>query len=315
MLFALTVRSFGADVNILAFGDWGQTNSPAQRATAKQMATYATKNNVKFDAALTLGDNFYSKMPGGVTDARWEVEFERMYDRQALPMPFYAALGNHDYEPDKDAAQLAYAKQHPESRWKMPDRWYRVEIPADKPVVSVLVLDSNYPVQPPKRALSPEQWAAQLKWIKTELSKPRPGKWIIATAHHPVFSNGQHGDTKRIFEEWGPLFKEHKLDFFLCGHDHDLQHLEVAGWPTSFILAGGGGAKIRVMKRDDRGPFSRTLNGFFHLQLTPEMATGKFVSAAGDVVHEFTRTVAGKVKVIKTTGRDKAKGKDKGEDK
>lgn len=312
LIVSAFVPVWGAEVNLLAFGDWGQTNSPAQQATAKQMAAYA-RGGVKFDAALTLGDNFYSKMPDGVADKRWQVEFERMYDAKALAIPFYAALGNHDYEPGKVEAELAYAKQHPDGRWKMPAKWYRVEIPADKPVVSVLVLDSNYPVLPPKRAMSKDEWAAQLAWIKAELAKPRPGKWLVATAHHPVFSNGQHGDTKRIMEEWGTLFTEHKLDFFLCGHDHDLQHLEVAGWPTSFILAGGGGAKIRVMKTDQRGPFSRSLNGFFHLQLTESEARGKFIAMDGKVVHEFTRSAAGQVKVVSTTGKDKAKGKDAGE--
>ena len=201
------------------------------------------------------------------------------------------------------------AKQHPDSRWKMPAKHYRVELPADHPIVSVLVLDSN------EKNLGPAGWKDELTWLESELAKPRPGQWVIATAHHPVFSNGQHDDTKKILEDWAPLFKKHKLDFFLCGHDHDLQHLEVSGWPTSFVLAGGGGAKIRPMKRNDRGPFSRSLNGFFHLQLTPELATGKMISVKGEVVHEFTRSAAdGKVKVIKTTGRDKP-GKDKGEEK
>jgi len=41
---------------------------------------------------------------------------------------------------------------------------------------------------------------------------------------------------------WGPIFKKYKLDFYLCGHDHDLQQLTVPDWWTSFILAGGMGS-------------------------------------------------------------------------
>jgi len=62
----------------------------------------------------------------------------------------------------------------------------------------------------------------------------------------------------------------------------------------------------------DGGPFSRTLNGFLHLKLTPELATGKMISVNGETVHEFTRTPAGKVTVIHTTGRGQP-GKDSGE--
>ena len=69
------------------------------------------------------------------------------------------------------------------------------------------------------------------------------------------------------------------------------------------------------MKLDAHGPFSRSLNGFFHLQLDENEARGKFIAADGKLVHEFTRSAAGQVKVVSTTGRDKAKGKDAGEDK
>jgi 3',5'-cyclic AMP phosphodiesterase CpdA len=300
-----------AEVNLLVFGDWGQTNNPQQRATAQQMAAYSVRERVKFDAALLLGDNFYSKMPGGVNDPRWGAEFENAYDAKVLAMPFYAALGNHDYEEQKAATQLAYAKAHPDGRWKMPAKWYRVELPAERPLVSVLVLDSNGGTPPPKRGLTAEEWAAENRWLETELAKPRPGKWLVVTAHHPLYTAGQHGDGKALIERWGPLFEKHQVDFFLAGHDHDLQHLEMGKF-TTFILAGGGGAKIRPMKRDDRGPFSRSLNGFLHLHLSDAEARGKFIAADGKNVHEFTRALSGPVNVVTTTGRDKP-GKDKGE--
>jgi 3',5'-cyclic AMP phosphodiesterase CpdA len=297
-----------AEINLLSFGDWGDGNTKVQIATARQMAAYTTNANVRFDAALVLGDNFYHKMPGGVTDPRWQTEFEKMFDPVALAMPFYVALGNHDYEGKKPAAELDYAKQNPSSRWKLPAKWYRVELPAENPLVSVLVLDSN------AKPLGEAAWKEQLAWLEKELARPRSGVWTIAIAHHPVISNGQHGDDKVISEAWGKLFQKYKLDFYLCGHDHDLQHLQVQDKSTTFVLAGGGGAKVRPMKRNDRGPFSRTLNGFLHLNLTPELATGKLISVNGEVAHEFTRTPAGVVKVVRTTGRDKP-GKDSGEDK
>ena len=298
LLLALSPPAAAAEINLVAFGDWGWMNSAAERATAQRIAAYARTNHIDFDAALLLGDNFYGAMPGGVSDPRWEIEFEQMYDAKVLDMPFYAALGNHDYESGKAEAELAYAKRHPDSRWKMPARWYRVELPADKPVVSVLVLDSN-------AELLKGEWADQLAWLEVELAKPRPGSWVIASAHHPVFSNGQHGDTSELLKNWAPLFRKHKVDFFLSGHDHQLEHLEVDGWPTSFVVAGGGGAAPGIMKRDDRGPFSRTLYGFFHLQLNRDRADARFISVNGKLVHEFTRSATGEVKVVQTTGCDK----------
>lgn len=296
-LCGICLRTPAAEINLLCFGDWGYGGVTEQHATATAMADYG--KTVKFDAALLLGDNFYKKMPGGVNDPRWQAEFEKMYDPVALPMPFYVALGNHDYEQDKAEVELNYAKQNPNSRWKMPAKYYRVEIPAENPVVSVLVLDSN------EKLVGAQAWKEELAWIERELAKPRPGKWTIAVAHHPVFSNSSHGDTPEILRDWEPLFAKHKLDFYLCGHDHCLEHLQVAGHHTTYIVSGGGGAKSYAMRRDDRGPFTKSQHSFLHLALGAESANGKLVSANGQIAHEFKRELNGKVTLIKNGGVEK----------
>jgi tartrate-resistant acid phosphatase type 5 len=278
-----------AQVTLLAFGDWGDANSEAQQACARQMNAYARSNQVQFSAALLLGDNFYHKLPGGVNDPRWQVEFEQAYDPALLDMPFYAALGNHDYEGDKAEIQLAYAKAHPDGRWKMPSKWYRVNLPEENPVASVLVLDSNF------ARMRADEWADQMQWLREELQRPRDMPWLFVAAHHPLYTSGWHGDTKRLIADWKELFTKHKVDFFLCGHDHDLQHLEMPGHHTSFLLAGGGGAKVRSIRRNDRGPFALATNGFLVLRLTPELATAEFISSQGALLHNFGRTQAGQV--------------------
>lgn len=305
-VYLLCLSGFGAEVNLLIFGDWGNGGGPEQTAVAKQAAEYAKKNNIKFDAALLLGDNFYKKMDGGVKDPRWQTEFEKMFDPEVLAMPFYAALGNHDYEGEKSQMQLEYSRLHPDGRWKMPAKWYRVNLPEKDPIVTVLVLDSNY------AKLSDDEWKTETAWFEKQLQSKDNAGWTIATAHHPLFTAGQHGDTKKIIADWGPILKKGELDFFMCGHDHDLQHIEMPGWSTTFLLAGGGGAKIRPMKRNDRGPFTRSLYGFLHLKVTAETATGTFVTKDGEIPHQFTRSSTGKIEVLSTTGRDKP-GADKGE--
>jgi tartrate-resistant acid phosphatase type 5 len=34
------------------------------------------------------------------------------------------------------------------------------------------------------------------------------------------------------------------VDLYLSGRDHDLQHLEFKGHPTSFVISGRGGAEL-----------------------------------------------------------------------
>lgn len=307
LVLTLSVHGFATEVNLLIFGDWGNGGGPEQKAVAKQAGEYARTNNIKFDAALLLGDNFYKRMDGGVKDPRWQSEFEEMYDKKVLDMPFYAALGNHDYEDTKYLTQLEYSRIHPDGRWKMPAKWYRLNLPEKDPIVTVLVLDSNY------AKLTDDEWKTETAWFQQQLERKDNAGWTIATAHHPLFTSGQHGDTKKIIADWGPILKKDKLDFYMCGHDHDLQHIEMPGWPTTFLLAGGGGAKIRPMKRNDRGPFTRSLNGFLHMKITAESATGTFITLTGEIVHQFKRSADGKIEVLSTTGKDKPKKDTEGE--
>jgi len=37
-----------------------------------------------------------------------------------------------------------------------------------------------------------------------------------------------------------PLFKEHSVAAYFCGHDHDLQHLQLANVSTQLFVSGAG---------------------------------------------------------------------------
>jgi hypothetical protein len=285
------------EVNLLAMGDWGR-GSPLQKTVATSMADYVSSVNEPFAACLLAGDNFYVPL-ASTKDPNWQRVFEKMYDPKTLDFPFYATFGNHDYQNPKDVPaakneiELAYAKEHPESRWKFPALWYRVDLPnKDHPLVSVLMLNSNKPF------LTPAQWDEQLAFIDHELADRRGATWMIACAHHPLFSNGAHGDNGVLQTTWGRLFQEHHLDFYVAGHDHDLQQLQLPNLTTTFLMVGGGGATTRPMLRDSRGPFSDPHVGFTHLRLTPTLATVTYVNGLdGTILHQFTRTSDGALHV------------------
>jgi hypothetical protein len=288
------------EINLLAMGDWGN-GSDRQRRTARALADYVRSSEQKFDGIILCGDNFYVKLRG-VDDPQWRTLFEDMYDKGVLDFPFYAVLGNHDYESGKDVIELEYARKNPDSRFTMPSRWYRIDFPKDDPLVTVFMLDSC------RDLLRRELWQAQNQWLRDQLrDRDSLGKWVICAAHHPMFSNGDHGDIGALQKTWGAVMEEHGVDFYVCGHDHDLQHLQIPNWDMSFILAGGGGAGVRPMRNDRRGPFSRSAHGFAHLRVTPEKTTVKFIDQKGNVLHAFERDADGNVRVLDTTGRDAAK--------
>jgi hypothetical protein len=290
------------EVNVLAMGDWGRDSAP-QRKVAASLADYVKAEHKPFHAMLLAGDNFYVPLEGGVNDPKWRTMFEDLYDPHILNFPFYPALGNHDYQLNRYMIEIAYSKANPSSRWKFPSRWYRVELPNESaPLVSVLMLDSNQPL------LGPDAWNAELAWIKNELARPRQSKWLIVVCHHPPFTNGDHGDNGVLQNTWVPLFEQSAVDFFIAGHDHDLQHLQIDSLRESFLMVGGGGATTRPMRVDAnrRGPFSKAANGYAHLSFTPDLSTVRILAADNELLHAFTRTRDSQIKVLKSTASDVA---------
>ena len=293
---------------LLMVGDWGYEDFAAQTRVAAAMQQYVKQQKLTTDALLMLGDNWYGPLPGGVDSARWKTQFEDMYPKSVFNCPAYAILGNHDYQKmpeSKVAAELEYAKK-PGARWVMPSRWYRFDFPAVNPLMTVIALDSNMPNPSGAQAkgvnftLTPEQQAEQLVWLETELSKPRTTPFLVVMGHHPIYSNGPHGDHPVLVRDWEPLLRKHKVHLYLAGHDHDMQHLEFEGHPTSFVMSGGGGADLYTLKigEEQRGPYAAKVYGFSHLEVTADKLTLRHLDDKGRLIHTLEKKPDGSVRIV-----------------
>lgn len=301
----LAVAQTAPHLNFLALGDWG-LDSPDRQQVANAMADYADHSKQPINAALSLGDNFYVPLTSA-EDPEFTKLFENTYDVKRLNFPFYILPGNHDYESlnghSRYEWEIKYAVIHPQSRWKMPARYYRLDLPADHPLVTVLMLDSNKDNAGKYPNLTAQEWTDELAWMNQQLAGPRAA-WTICCAHHTAYSNAGRGDNGVLIQQWSSLFEKYKVDVYLCGHDHSLQHIEVKDLFTSYVVSGGGGAKRDAMLRDNRGPFSRSLAGFAAFSFDPDMLTVNLIGEDGTVLHTFTRTKAGVVTVTHTTLSD-----------
>ena len=291
------VESANRGIHLLAFGDFGTANAK-QEAVARQMAAYAGKLQAPLAGVLALGDNFYQKMEMD----RFDRHFEAMYPKDQLPCPFYALLGNHDYGPGYDSnqgpakalMQLDYARDHPTSRWKMPAKWYAFELPNPQaPLVKIICLDSNLF----EAALTPQEKLEQQRFVDAELAKSTEAPWVWVVAHHPLFSNGEHGDGSRLLKRFGAYVARSPVSMYLCAHDHTLQHLEVPDYKASFVVSGGGGAELHRITRSDRG-YADQILGFCHLNVTHEWVDVRYIDVDGRCLHAFRRTPDGEVKVM-----------------
>ena len=49
--------------------------------------------------------------------------------------------------------------------------------------------------------------------------------YIIVGGHFPVYSAAEHGPTQCLVDRLMPLLHKYKVSAYLCGHDHNLQHI------------------------------------------------------------------------------------------
>src|SRR5690606_31598830 len=225
-------------------------------------------------------------------------------DPAHLNCPFHVCFGNHDYEkatydrkpePRKWEVQLEYAKENPTSRWKAPSKWYALELgPVGAPLLKMIVLDSNMQ----EGALTPQEKLAQMRFLDAELAKGTKAPWLWFVWHHPLFTETtKRKDNVRLTRMVDEALKKYPVSICLAGHDHNLQHLQIDGYTQNFIVSGAGGASRYEISQSCRG-FSQVELGFNHFHISPKRIKAQFITAKGECVHAFRRTLDGKTELI-----------------
>jgi tartrate-resistant acid phosphatase type 5 len=225
----------------------------------------------------------------------------------SLRCPFHVCLGNHDYEratyghdpePLKYEMEMDYAARNPDSRWKMPAKWYALELPnPERPLLKIIVLDSNIGVG----GLTPQEKLAQSRFFQAELAKGSKAPWLWLACHHPFFTETtKRKDNFKLLRLVSHALKTHPFAVCLSGHDHNLQHLKVEGYGSSFIVSGAGGASRYDVTHSGRG-FSKKVLGFNHFHISPTRIKCQFIDADGNCVHAFRRSLDGRVDIVPST--------------
>lgn len=280
-----------AQVQFIAMGDSG-SGSAGHYAVGEAMATVCAEKELTdgpCQFVLGFGDNIYEDGVNSVDDIQFEDKFEKPFEPVG-EIPFYMVLGNHDNTAyiggdgannERGEFQVEYGLSGKSPRWKMPARYYAVstnEIPTidggvdstGKPLIHIVGLDSN-----PLTAIIADgddrySWQnyslGMLEFLKREMETDAVFK--IGMAHHPYLSNGTHGNagsydgfSSDVFpavsgQRWKEFLEEglcDKADYFMNGHDHDLEILTPVSscGRTGFVLSGAAG-KFRSFGDESR---------------------------------------------------------------
>lgn len=280
-------------VNFLVLSDWGREGindttkkAPGQLKVARQLG--ATAGEIGASFVVTCGDNFHGRGVSSPTDQLWEVNYERVYRDRSLQIPWFVALGNHDYEGNVNA-ELQYARTS--GRWVQPARYYAFtrELP-DSTAILFLVLDSSPFVREYRRDprdhhhVLGQDTAAQVRWLDSTLSQTR-AHWKLAFFHHPVYSaSTTHGSTIELQGAFRPLFECYHVDACFSGHDHDMQHSRPEGSTVEYFGVGGG-SETRPAGHSPFTKFSVASLGFGVVSVTRHELRVSFVNDRGEQIY------------------------------
>lgn len=285
MAALLAATRLPAQTSFLVIGDWGRDGAGYQTKVATQMAAAATRLGAKF--VVSVGDNFYETGVKTTHDNQFKTLFEDVYKAKSLQVPWYVAIGNHDYQGNPQA-EIDYGKIDP--RWHMPARYFSVREKVDdtttvefffldtSPFVTEYHTESKY-----KARVAGIDTRAQVHWLDSALAASR-SQWKIVVGHHPVYSaSPKHGDTPELIASIQPLLEKYHAQVYLCGHDHNLQHLE-SGHVDYFVS--GGGSEARLAGHTPRTKFSATSAGFLIVELSAASLHAQFVNPMGKQLYQ-----------------------------
>lgn len=281
-------------LHFIAMGDWGRNGADHQREVATQMGI--TANEIGSQFTIATGDNFY---PSGVIsewDPLWKYSFEDIYTDFRLQWDWYPVLGNHDYKSNPDA-QVKYSTIS--RRWKMPARYYSktFSINGDTTQQLLLVFIDTNPLIPEfyKNAeygphVKGQDTTMQKRWMEKLLSNKSPNiKWKIVVGHHPMYSGGSRTegyDTRAIRNTLKPMFDKYKVDVYLAGHEHSLQHMQSEG-NMHHIISGAASEKTPA-RLIENSLLSASEYGFFVFSITGNELLLQTVNDTGKIIYTYT---------------------------
>jgi len=256
--------------SFLVYGDAG-TGDVNQYDVAKQMSATCEASDCFF--AISTGDNIY---PSGVDSAN-DIQFVDKFEVPYFLMKkihMFQAVGNHDLRGSVQA-MVDYGKKS--TKWTMPARYYPIKgLPE---WISIFILDTNGLLDGDKKQ------ADEAKGYMC-MSKAR---WKILVGHHPIYSNGAHGDNSDLRKYLMPIINECGVQIYFAGHDHN-QEL-ITGETFIQIVQGASGRlrdmdKPAIMEDCKVQEFGRSELGFASVVATPHLMGLDFVNNKGEVIYK-----------------------------
>jgi tartrate-resistant acid phosphatase type 5 len=227
-------------MKIYLLGDVGEFNKETNKIF-KNIKNDKTNE----DIIILLGDNFYPNGVESINDKKWN-----NYKNLNLDIPIWCILGNHDYLGNVKA-QIEFKTNN----WNLPNYYYKKSFDKfdfffiDTSILVPNYSNLNYSIVKSKIDREPLEMAKEMvEWLDRELEESTNPKIILG--HYPIFSFGMYGINKKLFKILFPILKKHRIKYYISGHDHNLQIIDIStnNYSMQQIVSGAGSHLYPLLK-------------------------------------------------------------------
>ena len=278
-------------ITFIVTSDMARRGESEQQNIADLLGRFVAENSICFLAVA--GDPVHDDGVESIHDEEWNLKIENIYTAPSLhALPWYVISGNHEYNGSIPAI-LEYSNVS--ERWNAPSRYFSFtrKIGAGRHECLFIFIDTTplidkYRIDEPRSDAPQQDIDAQLDWLKNELSSSET-KWTIVIGHHPVYAK----TTKQLSERTdmqkrvGGLLETHGADFYIAGHVHNFQHINLTGGKVHYIVNSSASKSREVHETDEVEGFifGNPDPGFTVFTVSADSVQFSFVNHTGETVY------------------------------
>lgn len=275
----------------LVGNDLGRNGAHDQKIVANSMGEIADPADVEFVAAA--GDVFHYLGVQSTADPLWWTNYELVYSHPELQIEWYPVLGNHEYHGNTQAV-LDYSNVS--RRWNMPARYYTNVFENDGVTTRLVHIDTA-PLMDKYRNDSldypdarHQDMERELAWIDSVLTVAPKATWTVVIGHHPVFADTDKDEDERtdLQTRLDPLLRRGEVDFYICGHIHNFQHIRREGSVVDYVV-NTSGSLAREVKAIEGTQFCSSETGFSMVAATADSLNLYMLDKNAQLLHTITR--------------------------
>lgn len=279
-------------LNFYLANDLGRNGYYDQKPIAEMMGKMA--ENIDIECVVAAGDVHHFEGVRSTSDPLWMTNYELIYNHPELMLPWYAILGNHEYRGNTQAV-IDYSKIS--ARWNVPALYYTKVLESDDVTVRLVMIDTAPLINKyrkdkedyPEAGLKDD--VKQLEWIDSVLTVAKED-WVIVVGHHPIYADTDKSDSERLDlqKRLDPILRKHKnVDFYLCGHIHNFQHIRQKGANYDYIV-NTSGSLSRPVKKIAGTQFCSNVTGYSLITADKKELDLHLIDKEGRIIYTVKRT-------------------------